>query len=72
LSNHNQSSLQEAIAKGNGSQCGFCTPGMVMSMYAAAQTDSDLSVAKVKKAVQGKRIRYYIRYFERMKFSQSR
>jgi xanthine dehydrogenase/oxidase len=26
--------VQEAIADGNGSQCGFCTPGWVMHMYA--------------------------------------
>eukprot|EP00931_Biecheleriopsis_adriatica_P115532 TRINITY_DN91318_c0_g1_i1.p1 TRINITY_DN91318_c0_g1~~TRINITY_DN91318_c0_g1_i1.p1 ORF type:complete len:1349 (-),score=270.27 TRINITY_DN91318_c0_g1_i1:87-4088(-) len=26
--------LQTAIADGNGSQCGFCTPGWVMNMYA--------------------------------------
>ncbi|KAG9636903.1 xanthine dehydrogenase, partial [Aureobasidium melanogenum] len=26
--------VQERIAKGNGSQCGFCTPGIVMSLYA--------------------------------------
>jgi len=25
---------QERIAMGNGSQCGFCTPGIVMSLYA--------------------------------------
>ncbi|GAO17406.1 hypothetical protein UVI_02024150 [Ustilaginoidea virens] len=25
---------QERVAKGNGSQCGFCTPGIVMSLYA--------------------------------------
>lgn len=25
---------QERIARGNGSQCGFCTPGIVMSLYA--------------------------------------
>ncbi|XP_030628407.1 aldehyde oxidase 6 isoform X1 [Chanos chanos] len=25
--------VQERIAKAHGSQCGFCTPGMVMSMY---------------------------------------
>jgi len=25
--------VQTAIADGNGSQCGFCTPGMVMAMY---------------------------------------
>src|ERR1700760_3621003 len=26
--------VQERIAKSNGSQCGFCTPGIVMSLYA--------------------------------------
>lgn len=26
--------VQEALATGHGSQCGFCTPGFVMSMYA--------------------------------------
>ena len=25
--------MQERIAKSHGSQCGFCTPGIVMSMY---------------------------------------
>uniref|UniRef100_A0A672JWK1 [2Fe-2S]-binding domain-containing protein n=1 Tax=Sinocyclocheilus grahami TaxID=75366 RepID=A0A672JWK1_SINGR len=25
--------VQERIAKAHGSQCGFCTPGMMMSMY---------------------------------------
>jgi len=27
--------VQEAIARANGSQCGFCTPGFVMSLFAA-------------------------------------
>lgn len=26
--------VQERLAKAHGSQCGFCTPGIVMSMYA--------------------------------------
>lgn len=25
--------VQERLAKAHGSQCGFCTPGFVMSMY---------------------------------------
>ena len=30
----NAHAVQERIARGNGSQCGFCTPGIVMSLYA--------------------------------------
>ncbi|KAK5644718.1 hypothetical protein RI129_006018 [Pyrocoelia pectoralis] len=32
--------VQEAIAKSHGSQCGFCTPGIVMSMYALLRSAS--------------------------------
>ncbi len=29
--------VQEALAEGHGSQCGFCTPGFVMSLWVAAR-----------------------------------
>ncbi|CAP70560.1 uncharacterized protein PODANS_3_6240 [Podospora anserina S mat+] len=32
---------QERIAKGNGSQCGFCTPGIVMSLYSMLRNKAD-------------------------------
>ena len=32
---------QERIALGNGSQCGFCTPGIVMSLYALLRNTED-------------------------------
>lgn len=37
--------VQRAMAEGNGTQCGFCTPGFVMSLFARYQnTDSALPV----------------------------
>ncbi|KAF2463473.1 xanthine dehydrogenase/oxidase [Lindgomyces ingoldianus] len=44
---------QERIAKGNGSQCGFCTPGIVMSLYALLRNDSDPSQHDVEEAFDG-------------------
>lgn len=31
--------VQERLAKAHGSQCGFCTPGFVMSMYALLRSN---------------------------------
>src|SRR6185436_17640522 len=31
--------IQAAIADGNGSQCGFCTPGWVMTMYGVLRSN---------------------------------
>ncbi|PNT74501.1 hypothetical protein BRADI_1g15800v3 [Brachypodium distachyon] len=33
--------VQECLAKAHGSQCGFCTPGFVMSMYALLRSSKD-------------------------------
>ncbi len=33
--------VQERIARAHGSQCGFCTPGIVMSMYALLRNDPE-------------------------------
>lgn len=44
---------QERIAKGNGSQCGFCTPGIVMSLYALLRNDPDPSEHEVEEAFDG-------------------
>ena len=44
---------QERIAKSNGSQCGFCTPGIVMSLYALLRNDSDPSEHDVEEAFDG-------------------
>ena len=44
---------QERIAKGSGSQCGFCTPGIVMSLYALLRNDADPSGLEVEEAFDG-------------------
>lgn len=44
---------QERIAMGSGSQCGFCTPGIVMSLYALLRNDSDPSELEVEEAFDG-------------------
>ena len=44
---------QERIAKSNGSQCGFCTPGIVMSLYALLRNDSNPSEHAVEEAFDG-------------------
>ncbi|KAK5684428.1 hypothetical protein LTS10_004296 [Elasticomyces elasticus] len=44
---------QERIAKGNGSQCGFCTPGIVMSLYALLRNNEDPSELEVEEAFDG-------------------
>ena len=33
--------VQERLARAHGSQCGFCTPGFVMSMYALLRSRPD-------------------------------
>lgn len=44
---------QERIARGSGSQCGFCTPGIVMSLYALLRNDPDPSELEVEEAFDG-------------------
>lgn len=48
---------QERIAMGSGSQCGFCTPGIVMSLYALLRNngadDDDLSELEIEEAFDG-------------------
>ena len=38
--------VQERIAKSHGSQCGFCTPGIVMSMYTLLRSSQNKPVMK--------------------------
>ncbi|XP_028281021.1 aldehyde oxidase 6 [Parambassis ranga] len=45
--------VQERIAKAHGSQCGFCTPGMVMSMYTLLRNKPQPSMEDVTQALAG-------------------
>ncbi|XP_013414652.1 xanthine dehydrogenase/oxidase-like [Lingula anatina] len=45
--------VQEIIAKTHGTQCGFCTPGMVMSMYTLLRNKPQPEVEDVERIFQG-------------------
>eukprot|EP00069_Balaena_mysticetus_P006586 bmy_05225T0 len=47
--------VQERIAKSHGSQCGFCTPGIVMSMYTLLRNQPEPTVEEIEDAFQGYR-----------------
>ncbi|KAI5799964.1 Molybdopterin-binding domain of aldehyde dehydrogenase-domain-containing protein [Geopyxis carbonaria] len=45
--------VQERIARMHGSQCGFCTPGIVMSLYALVRNNPDPTEYEVEEAFDG-------------------
>uniref|UniRef100_A0A3B1JMP9 Aldehyde oxidase 5 n=1 Tax=Astyanax mexicanus TaxID=7994 RepID=A0A3B1JMP9_ASTMX len=45
--------VQERIAMAHGSQCGFCTPGMVMSMYTLLRNKPKPSMEDIREALAG-------------------
>ncbi|KAH1599919.1 hypothetical protein KXX34_006666 [Aspergillus fumigatus] len=45
--------VQQRLAIGNGSQCGFCTPGIVMSLYALVRNNPQPSQHAVEEAFDG-------------------
>ncbi|AEO71231.1 uncharacterized protein THITE_2123410 [Thermothielavioides terrestris NRRL 8126] len=44
---------QERVAKSNGSQCGFCTPGIVMSLYALLRNNDAPTEHDIEEAFDG-------------------
>ncbi|KAG6088801.1 hypothetical protein E4U15_005074 [Claviceps sp. LM218 group G6] len=44
---------QERVAKGNGSQCGFCTPGIVMSLYALLRNNDAPTMHDMEECFDG-------------------
>ncbi|XP_077980210.1 xanthine dehydrogenase/oxidase-like [Glandiceps talaboti] len=45
--------IQERLAKVHGMQCGFCTPGMVMSMYALLRSSPEPVTKDIEGAIKG-------------------
>lgn len=45
--------LQEAFIKNGAIQCGFCTPGMIMSCYALLQENRHPSREEIQRAIEG-------------------
>ncbi|XP_069464776.1 xanthine dehydrogenase/oxidase-like [Ambystoma mexicanum] len=45
--------VQERIAKSHGSQCGFCTPGIVMSMYTLLRNSPEPTMEEIENVLQG-------------------
>jgi xanthine dehydrogenase small subunit len=45
--------VQQAMVDQHGSQCGFCTPGFVMSLYGLWMRDPNPSQGAIEKALQG-------------------
>ncbi|XP_035686516.1 xanthine dehydrogenase/oxidase-like [Branchiostoma floridae] len=45
--------VQERIAKAHGSQCGFCTPGIVMSMYTLLRNHPTPDMEQLETTLQG-------------------
>jgi xanthine dehydrogenase/oxidase len=51
--NSNLHPVQERMAIFAGSQCGFCTPGFVMSMYSHLQNHSNPNAEELQKSLDG-------------------
>ncbi len=45
--------VQQAMVQTHASQCGFCTPGFVMSLYGLWMENPTPSIAEIEKALQG-------------------
>ena len=45
--------VQDRISKCHGSQCGFCTPGIVMALYSKLQTNPTPSLADIEETFDG-------------------
>ncbi len=47
------SDVQESFIKNGAVQCGFCTPGLIISATALLDSNKDLSEAEIRKGISG-------------------
>jgi aerobic carbon-monoxide dehydrogenase small subunit len=45
--------IQEGFRQEHGLQCGYCTPGMLMTGYALLRSNPDPSAAEIREAISG-------------------
>ena len=45
--------MQEAFRENHGLQCGFCTPGMIMSSIKLVENNPKISEKEIRKGLEG-------------------
>ncbi len=67
------SPLQQAFVEHNAVQCGFCTPGMLMSAYALLQRNPEPTEAEIREALIGNLCRCtgYVRIIQAVRTAAS-
>lgn len=63
--------IQFAFWKKHGLQCGFCTPGMIMSAYALLQKNANPDEEEIRRALSGNLCRCtgYVKIIESVKYA---
>ncbi len=71
---HKPHPIQTAFAEAGAIQCGFCTPGQIMSTYALLMNNPDPGIGEIKKALDGNLCRCtgYKKIIEAVQLSASR
>ena len=66
--------VQEAFAQTGGSQCGFCTPGFIMTAVGLLERNPDPSEAQIREAISGNMCRCtgYVAIIEAIRIAAGR